>query len=186
MNDNKTEISKIIKYAAPTAIPLIIGVISSAVFFVIAYLSVGMMYRVVWSLGGIFLLGYYIGHEWILPYIYMRKKISDIEKTPDINILINDFLHADRAFNGNIVMGNKYIIAKGFGSIYSYDEISRIYQVVETQAGTVLRRNLYFYDNNNKKRIFCRFDRGKYNDEEMNSVYNYILSKNGNIKFGEL
>ena len=101
-------------------------------------------------------------------------------------MLINDFQKAGRAFDGTLILGDKFIIAKDSGSVYSYDEITRMYQVIVTTSGVEIQRKLYIYDRNNKKIRLCAIRKNHYHSEEMQGIYSYVISKNNNIRFGEL
>lgn len=115
----------------------------------------------------------------------MMNAIKGAKQRGDHQVLINDFKNAGRAFKDSLILGDGFMIAKGSGSIYRYSDLTRLFHVVETSGGIVIRHKLYIYDLSDKKRRLCYIDRSAYDRDEMQSVYAYIISKNPIIKLGE-
>ena len=176
---------ELIKFVHPPFYQIIIGIMTLIVFAGIGVVSVDMFRLIVWSLGGIACFIYFTVFEYVLPYVRMMNAIKGAKQRGDHQVLINDFKNAGRAFKDSLILGDGFMIAKGSGSIYRYSDLTRLFHVVETSGGIVIRHKLYIYDLSDKKRRLCYIDRSAYDRDEMQSVYAYIISKNPIIKLGE-
>lgn len=181
---DKSVEKQIKKFASPSVGYLFVGVVGAAFCGLLAYGYNSLAYKIPFALSGVFALGYciwfYFGRTMAL-----NKKLAAVDASSESLILMNDFQNAGRAFNGRVIMGDRFIIPKDGGYIYSYDEIERIWQVTQSTNGIEMFRNFYIVDKNGKKRLFFAISRQYYNREEYQSVIGFMLSKNPNIKLSE-
>lgn len=181
---DKSVEKQIKKFASPSVGYLFVGVVGAAFSGFFAYGYDSLMAYFLFGLCAVFSLGYctwfYFGR-----IAALNKKLAAVNASSESLILMNDFQKAGRAFNNTVVVGDKFIIPKDSGYIYSYDEIDRIWQVTESTNGMELRRTINIIDKNGKKVKFFWIARQYYSREEYQSVISFMLSKNPNIKLGE-
>ena len=112
------------------------------------------------------------------------KLLAKIEENNGMQILLNDFEKAGKAFGDLVILGDVFIIGKRTSMIVSYGEITRVYQYIHSTNGVedtrILKANLA----EGRTVDLCRLPlRGKA-DDELNQVCRYICSKNPNIIVG--
>ena len=185
--ENETK-KKLLKYARAPLWYLILGV-CTALFGCGLGICMGINTRdifpvLLWTIGlggfGLYNVGRYIVSD-----IRLRRKISGIEKKGEARVLENDFKNAAQAFSGSIILGDRFIIAKDSGNILAYSELQRIQTMSESNLG-MNNYVIYVRTPDSSRLRLCTVDRRMISNGEKESVYNWLLSKNRDLKPGQI
>lgn len=114
-----------------------------------------------------------------------RKSLAAIIKNSDNQeLLVNDFEQSQEVLNGQLRLGMKYIFGKHSNRLLKYEDISQAYIYVHKTNGIENERKLRVIDSHQQTIDLCKLKaRGK-NMDELESVINYLLTRNPEIKIG--
>lgn len=177
---------QLVKFVCPPSYYIIVGVFAMIGFVIVGIYSRVFVHLVIWSLCGAGFFIYMSVYEYAVPYLRMRMMIKEAKLKGEDLVLLDDFRKAGRAFGGTLILGERFVIAKESGSIYRYDEIDRIFRVIQTSYGRSISHMLYIYDRKGRKRKLCVIFPGNYDKSELHQVYAYFAMKNKHIKIGEI
>lgn len=182
MVDEKT-LNKLKKYAGSSISTLIIGIILIISGPIAFHLIYDLGYSIAWGLGFII-----CGIVMIVLYSENTKtlslKLKKAEAEGNLPLLLNDFMNGGKAFDGRMILGQGYIIGKGYGTILAYYEIANVYQKINYTNGVENARTLMAVTTYGRTLNLCSLKiRGK-SDDEFNHVISYILSMNPRIVVG--
>ncbi len=123
----------------------------------------------------------------VVKRIALRRRIAQLAESADGRILENDFKRAGRAFKGTLILGDKFIIPKGSGNIVAYDEFDKLHRVTESINGVTTYHTVFVRRRSNGRKLtLCKIEHKIYDASEMGGVLEYIISKNPELKFGEI
>lgn len=187
MNDEKVK-KDLIKYASRPAVAQVIGVL--AILFVVM-LSVALIFigTYIVPVIAVLVVGFIIaGFLFVLNKAmkrYFFDTLAGIEADPEaMRTLLFDFANAGRAFNGRMVLGDRFIIGRNTGTVVPYSEVTRVYQYIHSTNGIEDSRILKATTFEGRTIDLCSLPgRGK-GDDELNQVIDYMISRNGKIRVG--
>ncbi len=117
-----------------------------------------------------------------------RKKLNqwldEMEETGRLSLLLREFEGGEKFFGGKLHMGDTYVFGKGAGQVYTYGEITRVYQYIHKRNFVEDNRELRITDAQGKEKTLCAIPlRGK-GDEELKKAVIHIALRNPNVKIG--
>ena len=179
---------QLLKYARAPLWYVIIGACSVLFGFIMGY-CMGVNTRdivpfLIFTLGLGGFGGYYIV-LYIISDIKLRRRIAQAEKNGEALILQNDFKNAERAFGGALVLGDVFVIAKDSGNILTYKELQKMQSMSEDNGG-IRNYTIYVQTPSRRKMRLCRVDRRMIDPNEPNAVYDYMMSKNPELRPGQI
>ncbi len=180
---DETALKKLKRYVRTSPGSIVLGIIFIILAPIVYNGIYDLVYSIVWGLTfliiGIVLIGTYFHTSGNL-----NKKLKKIEQEGNLPLLLNDFMTGGKAFEGRMILGQQYIIGKGFGTVLAYYEISNIYQKINYTNGIENQRSLMAVTTYGKTMSLCALKlRGK-SDNEANHVISYICSMNPRITVG--
>lgn len=114
----------------------------------------------------------------------VTKKIKEIEQRGELPLVLHDFEMAETAFNDALRMGQTYMLGKGTGGIFTYNDIVQIYQYIHKTNGLEDSRMIKVKTSDGKTHDLCKLPlRGK-GDDELSQVFAYVKGKNEKIYLG--
>lgn len=141
-----------------------------AVFLVFAVIG-GHSYAglaAIFGLPGIIMIacgGYFIGAY--------KKLIWDIESRGEVNSILRDFNDGRRAFDDNLIIGEKWLIGKGYGCAVRYGDIKSVRQNISKYKGHENRTLTAVYKNDTAH-VLCRLKSGGKSDAEFEQAESEI------------
>ncbi len=185
--DKERRKNALIKYARKSLALMVAGIIFIAftVILSVCFIVAGAFSKeLIIAAGVMLLMGGLLMAVYFVSLSKLNKNIAKIEMNNGLEILLNDFENAGRAFNDRVVLGDVFIIGKNTGVIVSYGEITRIYQYIHSTNGVEDTRMLKANLAEGRTVDLCALQlRGK-SDDELNQVCAYICSKNPDVRVG--
>lgn len=109
---------------------------------------------------------------------------KDLGDSSSQELIVNDFEKANVVLDGNLRLGMVYIFGKRSSRLLKYEDIQQAYIYIHKTNGIEDERDLRVVDSQQKTFDLCKLKKRGKNMDELNSVVNYLLLRNPNIKLG--
>lgn len=100
-----------------------------------------------------------------------------LEQQGKLEEMLADYSKSERAFGGDLMIGQKYLFGKGSMYLVSYSEIHRIYMQSAERKGK-FARDLWYEDRNGQQHFICQLDSMGKNHIELDNLYRLVEKKN--------
>ncbi len=171
------------KYIHPSPSLAVTGIITIAVSPILFFMIYDRMYAIVTSITTLLM-----GIICVVYFFEMRsqiaKQLRSIEERNFLSVLLDDFNHGGKAFNGMLILGKVFVLGKHRGAILTYSDIKNIYQKIDYYNGIESQRTLIAVTKDNKEHTLCVLKLRGRSDDEAIQVVNYIVSMNPEITVG--
>ncbi|MBO5891605.1 MAG: hypothetical protein J6Q30_02690 [Oscillospiraceae bacterium] len=120
----------------------------------------------------------------LIPWFISLHFFKSIENNIRSDQIEADFRKAIPKRNDNIRFGKRWIFIKSRSKLFSYSDITQIYQYVRKSHGFEEERGLKFIDTAGRHHKLCKLALRNKSEQEMYEIISIILSENPGIKIG--
>lgn len=120
----------------------------------------------------------------LIPWFISLRFFRSIENNIQADQIEADFRKAIPKRNDNIRFGKRWIFIKSRSKLFSYSDITQIYQYVRKANGFEEERGLKFIDTKGHRHKLCKLALRNKSEQEMREIISIILSENPDVKIG--
>ena len=175
----ENELKEFIEYNGPKKnVGVIVGVVL-AIGGVYLFIYSGSLYGVAGVLAGI---GFVIAS--IMEKSRYDKRLNEMKKSGELSVLMSDFRGGSKAFKDRLILGENYLIGRDTGVFLRYDKIAQIYQTIHRTNFIEDGRTITVVTTEGKYKDLCNLQIWGKSNDELDQVFEYIVSRNPSVKVG--
>ncbi len=176
----ENEKKEFINYNKPTTTYIAIGF---GAFFTLLVVLCGSELSAFTHIGG-FILGIGLIAGGIYEIVKFNNMIKSFEENGKMVTILSDFRNGTKAFDGKLIIGQKWLIGNKTGTILQYSDVVRFYQTIHKTNYIEDGRTVTAVTKDGKRVQLCNLKtRGKSSDE-LDYFFSFISSNYPEIALG--